>query len=189
VRVFDPGENIESAPEVEELCRRIDPMARRLLDGAWHHPAFVSSYARWTLTVLEKQRNYHHRVAVRQHALLHRVHGINNYLFGLTAIGATLHLVLHSMWLSLVTTFFPALASSLHGALAQSESYRMSVTSESLVEDLGAAIERIRALCAPDHAALDPTAVRNSIEDAVAIILEEHQEWHMLVRPHHLPLA
>jgi hypothetical protein len=28
-----------------------------------------------------------------------------------------------------------------------------------------------------------------SIEAAVALILEEHQDWNLLVRPHHLPLA
>lgn len=33
------------------------------------------------------------------------------------------------------------------------------------------------------------TGVRDSIEAALALILEEHQDWHMLVRPHHLPPA
>jgi hypothetical protein len=32
-------------------------------------------------------------------------------------------------------------------------------------------------------------AVKAAIEDALALILEEHQDWQMLVRPHHLPLA
>jgi len=27
------------------------------------------------------------------------------------------------------------------------------------------------------------------VEAALALILEEHQDWHMLVRPHHLPLG
>jgi hypothetical protein len=33
------------------------------------------------------------------------------------------------------------------------------------------------------------TAVKSSIEGALALILEEHQDWNLLVRPHHLPLA
>ena len=31
--------------------------------------------------------------------------------------------------------------------------------------------------------------VEDSIEGALALILEEHQDWNLLVRPHHLPLA
>ena len=29
----------------------------------------------------------------------------------------------------------------------------------------------------------------DAIEAAIALILEEHQDWHLLVRPHNLPLA
>jgi hypothetical protein len=32
-------------------------------------------------------------------------------------------------------------------------------------------------------------ALRGSIEAAVAVILDEHQDWNLLVRPHHLPLG
>jgi len=60
-------------------------------------------------------------IAIRQHALLHRVHGLTTWLFGLTAPAALTHLVAHTIWLSVVTTFLPALGASLHGALAQSE--------------------------------------------------------------------
>ena len=66
-------------------------------------------------------------------------------LFGFTALGALLHLVVHSLWLSLVTTFFPALGASLHGALAQSEAYRLGSTSERLAHELGNIIDRIHA--------------------------------------------
>jgi hypothetical protein len=34
-----------------------------------------------------------------------------------------------------------------------------------------------------------PLSARAAIEAAIALILEEHQDWHMLVRPHQLPLA
>jgi hypothetical protein len=188
-RVFDPGERAEAADDLDALCLQCQPLARRLLAAAWESPAFVQAYASWAIGVLSAQRHYHHRIAVRQHALLHRVHRLNGWLFGMTAFGATMHLVVHTLWLSLVTTFFPALAASLHGALAQSEAYRLSVTSERLVGDLGAAVGRIDALLAR----LDPAPaigdVKASIEAAIAILLQEHQDWHMLVRPHGLPLG
>jgi hypothetical protein len=31
--------------------------------------------------------------------------------------------------------------------------------------------------------------VRGAVESALSLILEEHQDWHMLVRPHRLPLG
>jgi hypothetical protein len=41
--------------------------------------------------------------------------------------------------------------------------------------------------------ARDPLAtadvLRTAIQSAVALILAKHKEWHMLVRPHHLPLG
>jgi hypothetical protein len=123
------------------------------------------------------------------------VHRINGTLFGLTAVGAMLHLWLHTLWLSLVTTFFPALGASLHGALAQSESYRLEATSERLAEDLQGAIERIRSaldkavLVSESDARASAEPIKNSIEGAIALILKEHQDWQMLVRPHHLPLG
>jgi hypothetical protein len=188
-RVFDPGQHLKGASDVESLCARIEPLARETVWRAWSDPGFIGDYAHWTIEVLNAQKHYHHRVWVRNVALQHRVHALNGWLFGLTAVGALLHLVLHNLWLSLVTTFFPALGASLHGALAQSESYRLGVSSERLMNDLDAAIARIRAAL---HLSTQlPTAggVKDSIEAALALILQEHQDWHMLVRPHHLPLA
>jgi hypothetical protein len=104
-------------------------------------------------------------------------------------LGALLHLVLHTLWLSLVTTFFPALGASLHGALAQSEAYRLGSTSERLVAELQGAIGRIRAARGAAGSASDVNALKAAIEAAIALILEEHQDWHLLVRPHNLPLA
>jgi hypothetical protein len=132
--------------------------------------------------------------------LLHRVHRVNGWLFGLTALGAMLHLWVHTLWLTLVTTFFPALGASLHGALAQTESYRLAAASERLVVDLQGAIERIQGALdalAPDaantalvsDASASAEPIKASIEAAIALILQEHQDWQMLVRPHHLPLG
>jgi hypothetical protein len=189
MRVFDPGNHLRSGDDLETICAKNEPLARTLLDGAWSDPAFIATYALWTVGVLEAQTHYHHRVALRQHALLHRVHSVNIGLFGLTALGALLHLAVHTVWLSVITTFFPALGASLHGALAQSESYRLGTTSERLEAELQRAIGRIRAPLEQQGASPSPAQIKESILEAIELILEEHQDWHMLVRPHHLPLA
>jgi hypothetical protein len=189
LRVFDPGQHLRGADDVAALCAENEPAARRLLAGAWSDPSFTASYAQWAIDILEQQRHYHYRIASKQHALRHRVHSVNSALFGLTALGALLHLVMHTLWLSLVTTFFPALGASLHGALAQSEAYRLGTTSERLVGELQGAIGRIRATLGPGGSATDGVALKAAVEAAIALILEEHQDWHLLVRPHNLPLA
>jgi len=164
-------------------------LARELLANAWSDPTFVSSYARWTIDILDEQRHYHYRIASKHHALRHRVHIVNSALFGLTAVGAVLHLAIHKLLLSLITCFFPALGASLHGALAQSESYRLGTTSERLVSELQGAMASIRTALDEAVAMGDVTALKAAIEAAIALILEEHQDWHLLVRPHNLPLA
>ncbi len=189
LRVFDPGQHLRGADDVATLCAANEPLARKLLATAWSDPAFISSYARWTVDILEQQRHYHYRVASKHHALRHRVHTVNSALFALTALGALLHLAVHTLWLSLVTTFFPALGASLHGALAQSEAYRLGTTSERLVAELQGAIGRIRTALDAADATRDVTMLKAAIEAAIALILEEHQDWHLLVRPHNLPLA
>ena len=189
MRVFDPGNHLRSGDELETICARNESLARTQLDAAWSDPAFIAKYALWTTGILEAQTHYHHRVAIRQHALLHRVHSVNIGLFGLTAVGALAHLVVHTIWLSVLTTFFPALGASLHGALAQSEAYRLGSTSERLWGELQRAIAAIRATLEPAGPALAAEPIKESIRAAIELILEEHQDWHMLVRPHHLPLA
>jgi hypothetical protein len=192
-RLFNPGRHLlggdAGADDVGELCARSEPLARRLLATGWSDPGFVASYARWAVDILEGQRRYHRGVALKQHALLHRVHNITTALFALTAAGALMHLLVHTLWLSLVTTFFPALAASLHGALAQSEAYRLGATSERLAGELEGAIDRIRAAVEAGGLIGDVAPVKALIAAAIEGILEEHQDWHLLVRPHHLPLA
>ena len=188
LRVFDPGQHVRAADELGAICRRIEPEARELLAGAWSDAAFVTNYAEWTVQVLEQQRHYHRAVAITQSALEHRVHRINTVLFALTALGAILHLGIHSLWLSLVTTFLPALGASLHGALAQSESHRLNATSRRLATELETCIMRIQTAMSPQTAD-PPRSLRASVEAAIAVILDEHQDWNLLVRPHHLPLG
>ena len=189
LRVFDPGQHVRGADDVAALCVENEPLARTLLLNAWSDPRFVSSYAQWTIDILDEQRHYHYRIASKHHALRHRVHVMNSTLFGLTAVGALLHLMVHTFFLSVITTFFPALGASLHGALAQSESYRLGTTSERLVGDLQSAMTRIRTALDERVSAGDVAALKAAIEAAIALILEEHQDWHLLVRPHNLPLA
>jgi hypothetical protein len=188
-RIFNSDKRTVTATEVEALCAELEPLARQLHAGPWQEPTFVARYLVWAVQVFEGQKAYHHRLGIRQHALLHRVHRINNLLFGMTAIGASMHLFLHSLWLTLVTTFFPSLAASLHGALAQSEAFRLARTSEKMAEDLHVAIRRINELTARADRTQALAEVRGFIGETLAILLQEHQAWHMLVRPHDLPLA
>jgi len=190
LRVFDLGQPVRAADdEVAAQCARSEELARKLLAGAWSDSGFIAGYARWTVEILEQQRHYHHCVATRQHALLHRVHLVTTWLFGLTGLGALLHLVVHSIWLSVMTTFFPALGASLHGAIAQSEAHRLGTTSERLVTRLEGAIDRVRANSDPAVSSVDVAALKVSIRNAMALILEEHKDWYLLVQPHRLHLA
>ncbi len=188
-RIFPADKRVLDATEVEALCAQLEPLARQLHAGAWQEPTFVARYLAWAVQVFAGQEAYHRRLSARQHALLHRVHRINNTLFCLTAIGALMHLFVHSLWLTLITTFFPSLAASLHGALAQSEAFRLSRTSEKMAEDLHIAIGRITTLGAQTDRTQALDEVRGFIGETLAILLQEHQAWHMLVRPHDLPLA
>jgi hypothetical protein len=189
LRVFDPGQDLRSSGEVTALCERTESLARQQLADCWSDPVFVDDYTSWASGILAGQVLYHRRVSVRQRALLHRVHAVTSWLFGLTALGAFTHLFIHTLWLSLLTTFFPALAASLHGALAQSEAYRLGHTSQRLAAQLNAAIERIRLASAATDSPVDLAALKGSIEAAIALILEEHQDWHLLIRPHSLKLG
>ncbi|TLZ63560.1 MAG: hypothetical protein E6K20_01155 [Gammaproteobacteria bacterium] len=190
LRVFDPGQPVRAADdEVAAQCARSEPLARKLLVNAWSDPEFIAGYARWTIEILEQQRHYHRCVATRQHALLHRVHQVTTGLFGLTGLGALLHLAVHSIWLSVITTFFPALGASLHGAIAQSEAHRLGTTSEGLVGRLEGAIDRVRAATRASASGGEVAPLKVSIRHAIALILEEHKDWYLLVQPHRLHLA
>jgi hypothetical protein len=63
------------------------------------------------------------------------------------------------------------------------------MTSESLVEDLDAAIQRINQLGSQADRTQALQQIEDTIADTIVIVLQEHQAWHMLVRPHDLPLA
>jgi hypothetical protein len=54
---------------------------------------------------------------------------------------------------------------------------------------LGNAIEQIQTASAQLSATGDVDTLKASLEAAMALILQEHQDWNLLVRPHHLPLA
>jgi hypothetical protein len=189
LRMVDQGQPVRAGDEVATQCARNEGLARKLLANVWSDPGFIASYARWTVEILEQQRHYHHCVATRQHALLHRVHFVTTWLFGLTVLGAVTHLVVHTIWLSVITTFFPALGASLHGAIAQSEVHRLGTTSERLVTKLEGAIERVRASAGESASSGGVAALKASIGEALSLILDEHKDWYLLVQPHRLHLA
>lgn len=187
-RVLSAGAHTGAPEEVLALCRANESGTRELLDGAWSDPAFVAEYAAWAIGTLRAQQAYHTRVAKRSHVLMHRIHRVTAALFVMTAIGALAHLFIHSRWISLITTVFPALAAALHGALAQSEAYRLESASERVALELQKSVDDIEhALNAEAGTRLE--GVKTAVRGAVSLILQEHQDWYMLVRPHHLPLG
>jgi hypothetical protein len=188
-RVFDPGQHLREADDVDRLCERLEPLARSTLRAAWDDAGFVKDYARWAVEILAGQRSYHHHVAVEQRALSARIYALTAWLFGLTAAASALHLVADWGVLTLAAIFFPALAAALHGALAQSESHRLELSSERLYRTLGQAIVDIEASARGAPSASQSDAVKNAVRSAVDLILEEHQDWHLLVRPHQLKLG
>lgn len=175
--------------EVTQLCRRLESRAREALAGAWEQPDFVARFAAWTGGVLAGQRHYHQCVALRHGALQHRVHRITASLFVLSALAAALHLVWHANLLLIATTAFPALGAALHGALVQGESHRLAETARQLDRQLGALHAELQQAMDAATGAEQTAGVHRAAFAALNLILEEHQDWHHLVRPHHLPLG
>jgi len=151
-----------------------EPRARKLLATAWCEPAFISSYARWTVDILEQQRPLplpHREQAPRP---AHRVHIVNTTSIALTALARCCISFFHAVAVA-GDDVLPALGASLHGALAQSEAYRPRHDVERLVAELQGAIDRIRAALHSVDPPRDVNALKAAIEAAVALILEEHQ--------------
>lgn len=186
-RVFNPGQDLRQASEIGALCSQLEQPARTAQLSLWPDAAEVRAYGLWAVSLLRGQCHYHLRAAAEQHALQHRVHMISTTLFFLTAAGAALHLFWHSLWLTMATVFFPALGAALHGALAQSEAYRLEHASKRLAAHLAEVVAEIEQTLA----SASPTAasVAEAVQGAVAVILDEHQDWHGAVRPHHIPLG
>jgi hypothetical protein len=174
--------------EIAHLCARLEPIARTALQDAWEDEGFVRELGAWATAVLADQREYHLCVARRQHALQHRVHRITVALFVATALCALAHLAVHSFWLSVLTTFLPALGAALHGALAQSEAHRIGANSRRVAASLAAPMEAIARAAALAPGAARRDEMRAAIGAAIALIVAEHEDWHALVQPHQLPL-
>lgn len=175
--------NAESSADVKAiqlLCANHETLAREASKDAL---ADSATWARWTSSVVAGQEHYHAHIAHRQHQLQHRVHGINLMLFLLTIVGVFIHLFVHHPILLLVTTVFPALGAALHGALAQSEAYRLEANSKHLAAQL---LALRAAIDAPDTAV---TRLPELGKSALNLILSEHHGWHHVVRPHGLPLG
>jgi hypothetical protein len=171
VRAFAPGQHPRAGDDMSMLCARIEPLAREQVANAWLDAAFVAGYAQWALDILETQRRYHHGVAALQYALLHRVHVINASLFGLTALGAIIYLMIHTLWLSPVMAFCPALGAAMYGALAQSEAYRLGMLSECLTKDLEGATRNIQTALVARTSGEGTAPLKAAIEAALALIV------------------
>lgn len=173
-------ENSADLNAIKALCAKHETIAREASKGA---RADSAAWARWASFVVGGQQHYHTRIAHRQHQLQHRVHGINLSLFILTIVGVLMHLYWHHPILLLVATVFPALGAALHGALAQSEAYRLEANSKHLAVQLRALQA---AIDAPDTAV---TRLPELGKSALDLILSEHHGWHHVVQPHSLPLG
>jgi hypothetical protein len=176
-------------PAVTRLCEQLDAPARAALNGAWGDDAFVRGFAGWTQGLLAGQRHYHQRVGLRHEALQRRVHRITAALFGLSALAAATHLFWHASGLLIATTAFPALGAALHGALVQGESHRLADTACQLDRQLARLAQELDQVLAAGTSAQRAEGVHRAVYAALNLILEEHQDWHHLVRPHHLPLG
>lgn len=183
------AQDLPSNHEFETMCQAHSALAQAQVGGVWSDRQFVREYAGWTAAIIERQRDYHRRLAVRQRALRRRVHTVTGWLFGLTGLAALAHLVVHSNALTLATMFLPALGASLHGALAQSEAYRLEAASESIARELEETLVPLKQTLASVDPLETVGALRDAVLSAVSLILEEHHDWHMLVRPHHVPLG
>lgn len=179
-----------AGPTVARLCREQAPGLDRWLSGAWQDEAFLRGFAAWTASELSGQCHYHHRTAERHHALLARGHRVSAGLFGLTALGALLHLFWHADVLMIATTSFPAFGAALHGALVQSEAHRLAENSVEMEQALARLTQRIeQVLQAPQLRGAPAQQLYDAAHAALGLILQEHKGWHAVVRPHHLPLG
>ena len=176
------------AEEDSAEMERVRALCRQHARLACAQQPDLAAWARWMRAVAAGQQHYHERVARRHHALQHRVHRINSALFMLTVLGTAAHLFWHLPWLLLVATVFPALGAALHGALAQSEAYRLEMNSSRLAAEL---LALQAALGAVDCGAPETARphLRSLGQKALDLILAEHHDWHQLVRPHRLPLG
>jgi hypothetical protein len=188
-RVFGEGGLSESDEAIDALCAAAGPGTLETLAAVWQDAAFVRQYGTWCRSIVEEQIRYHRHVATVNRALRHRAHQITTALFVMTGLGAALHLFWHANVLLLPTMWFPALGASLHGAIAQSEAYRLVVSAERLEFELGAHLSSIDAALTQESLQDRGAHLRAAVKATLATILDEHEDWLMLVRPHHLPLG
>ncbi len=181
-----------AAPDIDRplsaACRRIESATRFDAAAAWQDPHFVRAFGRYAAGIFAGQRHYQRAVGARHHALQHRVHALSAALFVLTAVAAALHLVWHADGLLIITGAFPAFGAALHGALVQSESHRLAETAHRLDGQLGRLESRLEQLLA-GPAEPDAASVHAAVLSGLGLLLDEHHDWHQLVRPHGLPLG
>lgn len=136
-------------------------------------------YLRDALALVASQAQYHHRRSHVEETFEHRLHRAGMTCFVLTFVACAAHLVVHSPWLTLVTTFLPALGAALAGIVVQSEAVRLAAASE-------AAAHRLDEIATGLETHLDgmsevggslPSEAANLIRDAAELMIGETLGW------------
>ena len=167
------------------ITKTLEGPARTALERAWDDAGFREQLAAWLGSIIEEQRMYHRKRAREEAAVQHRVHLLTLALFGMTAGAACLHIGIHSVWLTVVTASFPALGAALNGALAQLESVRFRSLSEAIEVDLA----QLELDLESASAARDASEMRKVSENALRLLLDEHEEWSSALRRREVVLA
>ena len=190
LRVFDPGQHLRGADDVAALCADNEPLARELLVDAWSDPEFVSSYAQWTIDILERAAPL--PLPHREQAPCAAASRAPREQRSVRADGARRAAAprrAHALAVA-GNDFFPGARRLI---ARRARAIRSLPARHHLRTPGGRSAGRDRRAFARRSTRASPPAtshaLKAAIEAAIALILEEHQDWHLLVRPHNLPLA
>jgi hypothetical protein len=152
-------------------------------------PVLARSYAAYLEFVLIEQACYHQRITQLEHALAHRVHRLGGIFFVMSAAAVIGHVMgLHHWALPVLATVLPALASALHGILAQGESVRLANRSRQQASALRCHADALAKLQRGSDERL-LAELQPHVAHALHTLLGEHMEWLELVSLHELPLT
>jgi len=105
---------------------------------------------------------------------------VNTTLFALTALGALLHLVSYAVAVA-GDDVLPRARRPLHGALANPKPTGSARRRSAWWPNCRSDRSHSRRGSIPWIRRATSTALKAAIEAAIALILEEHQDWHLLV--------
>lgn len=132
--------------------------------------------------LIEDQLSYHEKNARRMGNIHHKLHTCASGLFFLTFLSCVAHLVWHNAILTLFSGFFPALAASCHGIIANGEFIKNEDISKKMVHELKSiktAAEKIET----DEQRCDVvTALHN-------LVINDALGWRAIFNDKNVPLA